>query len=170
MEILKFNVESKSEMIEYLRKCDSNQILLGENSEVEGGGYIFQVNLSEGERFTVGVITEGYGLEPECKYVNDRILIGFNKEVHIIDIRNNEDKIISADSLFYEFASVVNSNRIVAIFELEIMCFSLVGNKHWRYFTDVINEYSINNNKVNIVTDLGEETISLLTGEKIDIR
>ena len=44
------------------------------------------------------------------------------------DISNNENKIISADSLFYEFASGVNSNKIVAIFELEIMCFSLEGN------------------------------------------
>lgn len=167
MEILKFNVESKSEMIECLKKCDSNQLLLGENSEVEGGGYIFEVRSSDEVRLTVGVITKGHGLEPGCKYVDDRLLVGFNKEVHIIDISNNKNKIISADSLFYEFASGFNSNKIVAIFELEIMCFSLESNKHWIYFTDVINEYSIEDNKVNIVTDLGEETISLLTGKKI---
>lgn len=167
MKIFKLNVESKSEMIEYLRKCDSNQLLLGENSEVEGGLYIFQVKSNEGVRLTVGVITEGHGVEPECKYVDDRLLIGFNKEVHIIDTSTNEDKKISADSLFYEFASEINSNKIVAIFELEVMCFSLEGNRSWRCFTDVINEYFIENNNINIVTDLGKEKISLLTGEKI---
>ncbi|MBK1811936.1 hypothetical protein JHL18_15045 [Clostridium sp. YIM B02505] len=166
MKIFKLNVESKSEMIEYLRKCNSNQLLLGENSEVVGGLYIFQVKSNEVVRLTVGVITEGHGLEPECKYVGDKLLIGFNKEVHIIDTSTNENKKICADSLFFEFASETNSNRIIAVFELEVMCFSLEGNTFWRCFTDVINEYFIENNNISIVTDSGKEKISLLTGEK----
>lgn len=167
MEILKLKVESKSEMKEYLRRCHSNKLLFGEDSEVEGGVYIFQVREDEEVKLTVGVITEGHGLEPECKCVDDKLLLGFNREVHIIDSSDSKDEKITSDSLFYEFSSEVYLDKILAIFELEVICFSLEGNKYWRYFTDVINEYFIENNNVNIVTDLGEETISLLTGEKI---
>lgn len=167
MSIHKYSVDSKSEMIEYLRKCDTKQVLLGKSSEVEGGGYIFQVELDGVKIITVGIITEGHGLQPECKYLNDKLLIGFNKEVHVIDINNNVDNILCADSLFYEFSSEILENSIVAIFELEIICFSVDGKILWKYSTDIINDYHAENDVIYLTTDSGDLSLSLLTGEKI---
>lgn len=165
MNIYKHSTDSKSEMIEYLRKCDTKQVLLGESSEVEGGGYIFQVEHEGVKIITVGIITEGHGLQPECKYLKDKLFIGFNKEVHVIDIDNNVDKISCADSLFYEFSSDIFENLIIAIFELEIICFSVDGKILWKYSTDIINDYYVENNMIYLTTDSGELRISLLTGE-----
>lgn len=167
MSIHKYSVDSKSEMIEYLRKCDTKQVLLGKSSEVEGGGYIFQVELDGVKIITVGIITEGHGLQPECKYLNDKLLIGFNKEVHVIDINNSVDNILCADSLFYEFSSEILGNSIVAIFELEIICFSVDGKILWKYSTDIINDYHAENDVIYLTTDSGDLSLSLLTGEKI---
>lgn len=165
MKIFKRNVDSKSELIESMHKCGTEYVLLGQDSEVVNGSYIFQIETDNEMRFTVGVLTEGHGLEPMCKCIKDKIFIGFNHELHIIDISNKEDKIIYSNSLFYEFSLDAISNRIIVVFELEIICISVNGNIYWRYMTDIINDYSIENNYVNVTTDSGKEVIDLLTGK-----
>lgn len=160
-------VDSKSEMIEYLRQCGTRQVLLGENSEVEGGNYIFQVEHDGNILITVGIIAEGHGLQPQYKLLNNKLVIGFNKEIHIIDIDKNVDNTLYADSLFYEFASDDFLNSIVAIFELGIICFSYEGIILWKYSTDIISDYYFKNNMIYITTDSENVRLSLLTGERI---
>ncbi len=167
MQCFGLRIDSKAEMKEVLRNSKSNYLLIGEDSQIEGGVYIFQTKEDNFLKLSIGLITEGHGLQPECKIVGEKVLIGFNKEIHIIDIGKNEHNKINADSLFYEFSPKNYQDKVIAIFELEVMCLSLAGEKLWKYFTDIITDYLIENDKINILTELGEEHISLLNGEKI---
>lgn len=166
MQCVNLRIESKSEMKEFLRNCKSKYLLLGEDSQVEGGLYIFEIKEENLLKLTIGLITEGHGLQPECKIIGEKILIGFNKEIHTINITTNENNKIKTDSLFYEFASENYDDKVIAIFELGVMCLSLNGEKVWEYYTDIISDYSIESENINIITDLGEEQISLLTGKR----
>lgn len=168
MEIIKWRENSVEELVLKLNKLNTNKLLLGKDGRAQEGLHIFQLSLNGIVKFAVGVITEGYWLEPQCKYVCGRLLVGFNEEIHIIDINNNENKIISTCSYFFQFEEMGDSDRIIGIFEIEIICFSLDGIIDWRYNTDLITEYSVKNSIIDITTFEGEkEMICLLTGKKV---
>ncbi len=134
-------------------------MLFGRDSEVESGLYLLRCCNDRNEEFVIGIISEGHGLTPVYRCVGHKLLIGFNREVKIVD-SSGSYKTITSDSLFYEFADRDNPSEIIAIFELEIICFSIDGRKQWVHFTDVINDYYIDDNdRMHITTDEGEEII-----------
>lgn len=163
MKVQEVKIESKSEMEEYLMRSGLNYLVFGRDSEVEGGLYILRWCSNENRELIIGIISEGHGLKPEYKCFEDKILIGFNREVKIIN-SIGDYKTIKSNSLFYEFADISNINEIVAIFELEIKCFSIDGREKWVHFTNVINDYYIDDSSMHIITDDGEEIVSLETG------
>ena len=164
MKIQEVKIESVSEMNEYLQCSGLKYFVFGKDCEVEGGLYIVRCCSHENSEFIIGIISEGHGLKPEFKCIEDNLLIGFNREVKIVDSSGNY-KTVTANSLFYEFIEGATLNEIIAVFELEIICFSLQGYKKWVHCTDIITDYHIiDKDKMHITTDQGEETISLKTG------
>lgn len=169
--IIKIVVDSKSELKEKLKNSTCNSLMLGEDSEIERSSFLFRVVMEE-DLLTVleiGVVSEGHGLQPECKLIDEKyICIGFNKEVHIIDIDNFLKRCkVKLDSLFYEFISLERKDRLIVLQELGLTCISLEGKKIWEHSTDVINDYKVVNDSIELSTD--EITITILnsTGEVI---
>ncbi|OQB14537.1 MAG: hypothetical protein BWY15_01046 [Firmicutes bacterium ADurb.Bin193] len=169
--IIKIIVDSKSELKEKLRGSTSDNLILGENSEVERDFYIFKVEAENGLStiLEIGVISEGHGLQPECKLIDERhICIGVNKEVHIIDIYNFLKRCtVMFDSLFYEFISLERKDRIIVLQELGLTCISLDGVKLWEHSTNVINDYKVEKDRIVLITDEFSITILKDTGEII---
>ena len=73
-------------------------------------------------------------------------------------------KTVTANSLFYGFVEGAAPDEVIAVFECEIICFSLQGNKKWVYCNDIITDYIIDKDKMYITTDEGKEIIFLKTG------
>ncbi len=166
MKVQEVKIESILEMNEYLQRSGLRYFVFGKDCEVTGGLYIVRCCSHENSEFLIGIISEGHGLKPEFKCMKDNLLIGFNREVKIVDSNGNY-KTITANSLFYEFIEGVAPDEMIAVFELEMICFSLQGNKKWVHYTDSITDYNlIDKDKMHITTDEGEEIISLRTGNE----
>lgn len=170
--ITKITVDSKSELKEKLRNSNSPNLIIGEDSQVENRFYIFRGEINDGVStiFEIGVISEGHGLQPECKFIDEKhICIGLNKEIHIVDSQDfSKHYKIILDSLFYEFISSDRKDRIIALHELGIICVSLDGVKLWEHSTEVINNFKIKNNTIELITDEFMITILESTGEIIN--
>lgn len=168
MKIQEVKIESISEMNEYLRRSGLKYFVFGKDCEVEGGYYIVRCRGHENSEFLIGIISEGHGLKPEFKCMEDKLLIGFNREVKIVDSSGN-NKTVTADSLFYEFVEGAAPDEMIAVFELEMICFSLQGNKKWIHCTDSVTDYYlVDKDKMHITTDEGEEIIFLRTGNEVN--
>lgn len=146
-------------------------MILGEDSQIERNFFLFRIEMKYDLSLVleIGVVSEGHGLQPECKLIDDKhICIGFNKEVHIIDINNFLKSCkVKLDSLFYEFISLERKDRLTVLQELGLTCISLDGEKLWEHSTNVINDYKVENDSIELSTD--EFTITILnsTGEVI---
>lgn len=155
--ITKRKIDSKSELKENLRNTDYPSLIIGEDSESEVKFYIFEGNkgFNTQNLFQIGIISEGHGLEPDCKIIDERyLLIGLNSEVHIIDIINlTKNNKIVLDSLFYEFILLNSKDKFIVLYELGIICVSIYGSILWEYSTDVINDYKIYDSIIKIITD-----------------
>lgn len=166
MKIEEVKIESISEMNEYLQRSGLRYFVFGKDCEVTGGLYIVRCCRHESSEFLIGIISEGHGLKPEFKCMEDNLFIGFNREVKIVDSNGNY-KTVTANSLFYEFIEGVAPDEIIAVFELEIICFSLQGHKKWVHYTDSITDYDlIDKDKIHITTDAGEEILCLKMGNE----
>ncbi|WP_346894088.1 hypothetical protein [Clostridium sp. UBA871] len=81
--IIKIVVDSKSELKEKLKNSTCNNLILGEDSQIERNFFLFrnEMKYDLSPVLEIGVISEGHGLQPECKLIDDKhICIGFNKE------------------------------------------------------------------------------------------
>lgn len=168
--IIKIVVDSKSELKERLKNSNLPNLLIGTDSEVENNFYILRGKIDNiSTIFEIGIISEGNGLEPECKLIDEKyICIGLNKEVHIIDSHDfsNDHKII-LDSLFYQFVLLEKEDKIIVVHELGVTCISLNGIKLWECLTDLINDYIIRDDTIELITDESIITILKSTGKII---
>lgn len=164
------NVESKSELKQILRNLDFPNLIIGEDSEVENNFCIFRGELDDKSSiiFEIGVISEGHGLKPECKIVDEKyVCIGLNKEIHIFDIHLLIHHKVILDSLFYKFIVPKQKGKIIALHELGLTCVSLNGRKIWEHETELINNYNIKDGNIELITDESHITILESTGEII---
>lgn len=169
--IIKIIVDSKSELKEKLINSTVNNLIIGEDSQIERDFYVFRIEMKDDMStvFEIGVISEGHGIQPECKLIDKKhICIGFNKEVHIINSENlTKHYKVMLDSLFYEFMPLERKDRLIVLHELGLICISLNGVKLWEHSTDVINEYKIENDSIELITDEYNITILKNTGDVI---
>ncbi len=156
--------DSESEMMEYLRKQDSyNVILLGEDSYVinSASAIVFdEYNLIIG-LFTEGLFTEIH--HSGIKNKENTIFVGFNDEVVCIKNSKVINKYKRWGSVFYEFLNVPdNENLLVAIFELGAACFDITGNIIWTYDAeDIVTDFKISNGVLKICTNDSEKIIQI---------
>lgn len=172
--IVKIIVDNKSELKEKMRKSKTPNLIVGEDSQIENSFYIFKGEINNGtsDIFEIGVISEGHGLQPECKLIDESyVLLGMNKEIHIVDIKDfSRHYKFVFDSLFYEFVSCKLKDRIIALYELGVICVSLDGVKLWNHSTEIICDYKVMNNTIELITDEFITTISVSNGELINKR
>lgn len=152
-------IDSAGELLEILRSSGCDYYLFGNDSETQGNAYLFEFCIKK--RILIGVINENNGLTPSYYTFNNIIVLGYNSQIAIINT-NGEQKILYADSFFYEFLISKNTDRILAIFELEIIYFSLSGEIIWKHYCrDVIVDYHTVDNYLYIVTDSGTEVLCI---------
>lgn len=105
----------------------------------------------------------------ECKLIDKKyICIRFNKEVHIINSENfiKYYKVMSG-LLIYKLILLGRKDRLIVLYELGLTCISLNGIKLCEHSTDMINEYKIENDSIELITDKYNINILKNTGNII---
>lgn len=160
-----YELDSESELKE---KCKAKYaMLLGDNTEGKRKYYFIETQHQESKNM-IGLVNEGHGIEPTVLILKDLdlMLITSDESVYIIDLKKNE--ILShmlCDSLIYE--AIVDANddkRIFIICELEVRCISAAGIMFWRYDCDVINDYKLHKDFLELIFDESTIKISLTDG------
>ena len=158
--IQRIDLSGEAELREFLSQFSQNEtVLLGQESEVKNFFCAFIVLNSISPIRVVGLITEGHGIVPECYCVEDILVVGYNHQICVIQEKTSTQ--IAANSLFYTFLSVENKSSIIALFELDVVCFSSKGKKNWEYCApDIITNCYFESEYLVIQTDCGEQRIA----------
>lgn len=97
--------------------------------------------------------------------IENFVFVGFNDEVDII---NNEEVVGTYRALapFYEF--IKYKDYVLAIFEIDVICFDKTGVIVWEYVADdIITDFFVRENYIVIKFDEDIITIDISTGEKL---
>ena len=158
--------DSVGELEEYVNRYSRRNvatILLGKDSIVKNGAYVFSAKTND-IYYEIGLITQN-ALKPECVVIENFVFVGFNDEVDII---NNDGVLCVHRTLapFYEF--IKHEDYVIAIFEIDVVCFDKIGILNWEYAADdVITNFVIRENYIVIKTDEDIITIDINTGDKL---
>ncbi|RDU24560.1 hypothetical protein [Anaerosacchariphilus polymeriproducens] len=106
--------------------------------------------LTIGKEKKIGITYYNYGIDPEivCDKDNKVIYVGFGKNLMVIN--TSDGKVLSDDnlqSIFYEFLTDSKGERIYIICELDVYCYNLNAVLWNIGFKDIINDYSIVDDK-----------------------
>ncbi len=147
--------ETKSEMLQFLAKCDSGSLLLGEDAEQEMQFLSALVSLewSGMHHFGIGICSEGHGLSPHLLLLpnSDILLFGFNNEVSAVSIKTREVAFrIKLDSLFYSFLYMRERGVILAVYEIGVMAITESGRKLWKYEKDIIMDAYVESDNLQL--------------------
>lgn len=158
--------ESKAEMTDYL-ECNSNidNLFLGRSSIVGRGFFVFQLILNNEVILNVGVMTDTC-FKPQCKIIDNTILIGFNKEVDCI-FNNEIVKRYVYDSLFWKFIdNEYMTDVFLALFELQLVSIYPNCNLKWEHTThEIIVDYNTVDDLIILELETHNEIINLRDGE-----
>ncbi len=142
---------NKQDMVNYLKNCFNDYILLGENPDQENEFYSLAIlsGNSEGKKLGIGVCSQGHGLTPNVLFLPQemRIILGFNFNVALIDIKRKEIlSDVQLDSLFYKFLHIYELDLVIAIHEIGVIAFSESGDFKWKLNRDIITGSIITKN------------------------
>lgn len=149
--------------INFYRQKNTTTMLLGKDSIVKNGAYVFSTKIND-IYYEIGLITQN-ALKPECVVIENFVFVGFNDEVDII---NNEEVVGTYRTLapFYEF--IQYKDYVLAIFEIDVICFDKTGVIFWEYVADdIIIDFFVRENYIVIKFDEDIITIDISTGEKL---
>lgn len=141
-------------MLQFLAKCDSGSLLLGEDAEQETQFFSALVSLewSRLHHFGIGICSESHGLLPHLLLLpnSDILLFGFNNEVSAVSIKTRKVAFtIKLDSLFYSFL-YMRRGVILAFYEIGVMAITESGRKLWKYEKDIIMDAYIESGKLHL--------------------
>lgn len=160
-----YEVDSESELKALCNKKQTT--ILGIDTESEKKFYFIEIQHQNTEKF-YGLMNGGHGIEPTVTKVEERdiAVISSDKSVYLVDLNGlNNGKQVVCESLVYDvFLIQSDSSQILIICELEVRCLSLDGSQIWRYDCDIINDFTLYENHVEILTDNGDVKISLEDG------
>lgn len=159
-----YEVDSESEL---KKLCsDKQSTILGLDTESKKKYIIIEIQHHNSQRL-YGLIYGGHGVEPIVIKIEKRdfAVISSDKSVYLVDLNSNNIKQFSCESLVYDvFPIEFDSNQILIICELEVRCLSLDGFQVWRYDCDIINDFKLFENYLEISTDDGDAKIFLKNG------
>jgi hypothetical protein len=147
------SLESKNEMMNVLSKCEAGHLILGESAEQQTAFYLVTIHLGfhYRHRFGIGICSEEYGLKPHLLLQPElsKLLLGFNHEVVAVGV---EDKNIHfrilLDSLFHSFLAL--EPYILIFHEIGVHALDNRGKKIWEYEADVIEDFEIIGDHLNL--------------------
>jgi len=160
-----FEIDSESEL---KALCNEKQsTILGLDTESKKKFNLIEIQHQNTE-ITYGLICGGHGIEPSVTKIEKRDLavISSDKSVYLVDLNShNSIKQVSCESLVYDVFPIQSGhNQILIICELEVRCLSLDGFQTWRYDCDIINDFKLFENYMEIYTCDGVAKISLEDG------
>ncbi len=161
MDIEYISFDSGSELKEYLRRQTTDHVLLlGEDGIVINSAAAIIV---EKMHLIIGLLSDGVGFQ-ECQLVEDTLFVGYNNKV--VCIRNGQIiSKVTSDSPFDEFVRIPNhDDLIVAMFQLQVTCFTVRGVLRWQYYiNDIISDYEIQYDKLILhLFEGGEMAIGII--------
>lgn len=160
-----YEVDSESELKALCNEKEST--ILGLDTESKKKFNLIEIQHQNTERI-YGLIYGGHGVEPSVTKIEkkDLAVISSDKSVYLVDLNShNNIKQVSCESLVYDIFPIQSDpNQILIVCELEVRCLSLDGFQVWRYDCDIINDFKLFENYLEILTDDGDTKISLEDG------
>ena len=157
--------ESKSEMLDFLARCDAGSIVLGEGAEQEVDFCSATVHLSysasalsgeielRGERLGVGICSDGLG-EPHLLLVPEKqmLMFGFNAEAVGVSVKDRNVRFRAPFnySPFRSFLRIWQQEIVLVLHEIGLIALTEEGNELWRYEDDVIADCTIDRGKLHL--------------------
>jgi len=147
--------ESKTEMMNVLSKCEGGRLILGESAEQQTFFYLIKIHLGWNGKllFGIGICSEEYGLKPHLllKPQDSELLLGFNNEVVAVGVEDRKIHFrILLDSLFHAFLTLEKPKHILVFHEIGLLALDNTGQKLWEYEEDVIEDFDIIEDCLNI--------------------
>lgn len=155
-----YDIDSKNEMKEELRRFAA-QAFLPEPESYNKAVVVSYRKPTDPVASGIGILCALDNLAL-CALEKDRLLIGYNDYLTILDLNKNTDRIdINLDSPFYFVKQ--HRNYIVVVAEISVVLLHLDGSTYKTfYFDDVITDYSFETNRLVLFTGLKEHKIVLL--------
>jgi hypothetical protein len=156
---------SKSEMLDYLARCDGGSLLLGEDAEREEEFYSATVHLNRatapagggepgGKRFGVGVCSEGGGVSPHLLLLPEKQLLVFGLNAEVAGVSVAGRRLLFRTTFDHlPFRSFVHARRrglILAFHEIGVVALTEEGEEVWRYDKDVITECVVDGDRLTM--------------------
>lgn len=157
-----FEVDSESELKVL---CNKNQTtILGLDAESAKKFYLIEIQHQNTDK-CYGLINGGHGIEPSVTKIEKRDLavISSDKSVYLVNF-NKVTQIVCESLVYNVFLIQSDPTHILIVCELEVRCLSLDGFQIWRYDCDIINDFTLHENHIEILTDNDEVKISLEDG------
>lgn len=160
-------IDTESELREF---CARNQaIILGELVENKMKYYIIELEYRN-EIKRIGIINEGHGIKPSATVLleMDLIIVASDEHICFVDLVSNEilHEII-CDSLVYElYLSNLDTGDTVVVCELGVMRITVNGELIWKYDCEVIEDYKIKQDTIDLLINGKNIRISKNTGKE----
>lgn len=160
-----YEVDSNSELKEL---CNVKQsAILGLDTESINKFYFIEIRYQNTEKY-YGLVNGGHGIEPTVTKLekSDLAIISSDKSVYLVDLNglNNVTQVVCESLVYDVFLIQSDFSQILIICELEVRCLSIDGSQIWRYDCDIINDFTLHENQMEILTDKGDVKISLKNG------
>lgn len=139
-----FEADSKSELVEL---CDKKQLtILGLDTEGVRKYYLIEIQREETDA-SFGLLNAGHGIVPTIVLIEnrDRALISSDNQVYFVNLMGSLDsRRVLLDSLVYDIREIHSDDmKIIVVCELEVRCLSVEGEFIWRYDSEIISDYQI---------------------------
>jgi hypothetical protein len=151
------SLETENELRNRLRACTSGGLLLGEDKEDKSKFYLLIISLDCGKsgsrQFGLGIFSEEGSLAPHLLLLpeDELMILGFNKEAVGIRPRDGMYSFrLVFDSLFSSFLHLPQQGFILGIHEIGVIAFTKTGRELWRYDKDVVTEYFVEKDRLNL--------------------
>ena len=162
-------IDSYHELIEDLKKGEN--ILIGNDIEQKKDFLLITVTniISNEIILLIGVVCEGHGVNPQYAFNEDEneIIVGFNHEVCIISVDTKRIRQQKMNSIFYEFRERRDLGLIIIVCEADMYGVNYGLESVWEICCDLIINYEFLNNCIQIETDSGNYSYSMLNGCKV---
>jgi hypothetical protein len=140
-------------MMNVLSKYEGGHLILGESAEQQTAFYLVTIHLGWNgrHRFGIGLCSEEYGLKPHLLLQPElsQLLLGFNHEVVAVGVKDRNIHFrILLDSLFHSFLAL--EQCILIFHEIGVNALDNRGQAIWEYEADVIEDFEIIGNHLNL--------------------
>ena len=160
-----FHFDSEAELLQQLDiELDFNGIVLKDDCEKSTKNIMIKIN-NDSQSVCLGLMSFD-GITPRIVQVNDLLFIGYNHSLAIIKNNIIVEK-YNVDSAFFDFLIV--GEKVVSVFEIDLICFSIDGHIKWKYYaSDIITEYRLNNDFIDLsFFDSESKKVSIETGKEV---